>query len=89
MGGFQMKNIEVRLSSEQRENFERFMALSDKYKNSWFWGDNGNANCRAYKEKRDNIDLKQLLMVMRIRFISRFLCHAIMSMSIRLLQKMG
>ena len=49
MGGFQMNNIEIRLSSEQRENFERFMALSDKYKSSWFWGDNGNRYCKDSK----------------------------------------
>ena len=61
MGGFQMKNIEIRLSSEQRENFERFMALSDKYKNSWFWGDNGNANCRAYKERRDSMSYETVV----------------------------
>ena len=50
-----MKNIEIRLSPEQRENFERFMALSEKYKSSWFWGDNGNRYCRASKERRDNL----------------------------------
>lgn len=27
-----MKVKEIRLNPEQRENFERFMALSDKYK---------------------------------------------------------
>ena len=56
-----MKNIEIRLSSEQRENLERFMALSDKYKNCWFWGDNGNRYCRASKERRDNISYETVV----------------------------
>ena len=56
-----MKNIEIRLSSEQRENLERFMALLDKYKNCWFWGDNGNRYCRASKERRDNISYETVV----------------------------
>lgn len=56
-----MKNIEIRLSPEQRENFERFVALSEKYKSSWFWGDNGNRYCRASKERRDNISYETVV----------------------------
>lgn len=41
------------LTTEQREQFTRFLALCDKYKNSWFWGDNGNASRRNYIERRD------------------------------------
>lgn len=61
LGGIMMKEKEIRLSSEQRENFERFMDLSDRYKNSWFWSDNGNCSCRAYKERRDKIDYETVV----------------------------
>ena len=56
-----MKVKEIRLNPEQRENFERFMALSDKYKNSWFWGDNGNRYCRTSKERQDNISYETVV----------------------------
>lgn len=44
------------LSEEQKQNFGRFLELSDKYKNSYFWGDNGNASKRSYIENRDYIN---------------------------------
>ena len=47
---------EIILSEEQKENFGRFLELSDKYKSSYFWGDNGNANRRNYIENRDYIN---------------------------------
>lgn len=48
-----MKKTTIKLTKEQRAGFEHFMALCDKYKNSWFWGDNGNASRRNFIEKRD------------------------------------
>ena len=47
---------EIILSEEQKENFGRFLELSDKYKSSYFWGDNGNAARRNYIENRDYIN---------------------------------
>ena len=47
---------EIILSEEQKENFGRFLELSDKYKSSYFWGDNGNANRRNHIENRDYIN---------------------------------
>lgn len=55
-----MKN-NIILTQEQRENFERFMELSDKYKNSWFWGDNGNASRRHYIEDRDYLSYETVV----------------------------
>ena len=57
------KNWKMNLSKNcgRRENFERFMALSEKYKSSWFWGDNGNASCRAYKERRDSMSYETVV----------------------------
>lgn len=49
------KNLEIKLTQEQRSNFEAFLALCDRYRYCWFWGDNGNASVRRYKEKRDYI----------------------------------
>ena len=46
---------EIILNEDQRANFNRFLSLCDKYQNAWFWSDNGNANRRAYIEKRDYI----------------------------------
>lgn len=47
---------EIILSDEQKANFWRFLELSDKYKSSYFWGDNGNAARRSYIENRDYIN---------------------------------
>lgn len=44
------------LTTEQRAQFTRFLALCDKYKNSWFWGDNGNAGRRNYIADRDYLN---------------------------------
>lgn len=45
---------EITLTPEQRENFERFLELSDRYKNSWFWNYKP-AGWRRYCEKKDCI----------------------------------
>lgn len=47
---------EIILSEEQKANFGRFLELSEKYKSSYFWGDNGNANRRNHIENRDYIN---------------------------------
>lgn len=47
---------DIILNEEQKENFNRFLFLCDKYKNSWFWGDNGNASRRNYIENRDYLN---------------------------------
>lgn len=47
---------EIILSEEQKANFGRFLELSDKYKSSYFWGDNGNAARRNYIANRDYIN---------------------------------
>lgn len=47
---------DIVLNEEQKENFNRFLFLCDKYKNSWFWGDNGNVSRRNYIENRDYLN---------------------------------
>ena len=47
---------EIILSEEQKANFGRFLELSEKYKSSYFWGDNGNAARRNYIANRDYIN---------------------------------
>lgn len=56
-----MKKTTIKLTTEQRAEFERFMDLCDRYKNSWFWGDNGNASRRSYIEKRDCMDFETVV----------------------------
>ena len=56
-----MKKTTIKLTQEQRAGFEKFMALCDRYKNSWFWGDNGNASRRNYIEKRDCMDFETVV----------------------------
>ena len=47
---------QIVLTDEQRDNFNKFLDLCDRYKNSWFWGNNGNARLRRYKEKKDFLE---------------------------------
>lgn len=47
---------DIVLNEEQKENFNRFLFLCDKYKNSWFWGDNGNVSRRNYIENCDYLN---------------------------------
>ena len=47
---------DIVLNEEQKENFNRFLFLCDKYKNSWFWGGNGNVSRRNYIENRDYLN---------------------------------
>lgn len=52
---------EIRLNPEQRQAFERFMYLGEKYKNSYFWNDNGNASRRNYIINRDFIEYETVV----------------------------
>lgn len=47
---------DIVLNEEQKENFNRFLFLCDKYKSSWFWSDNGNASRRNYIQNRDYLN---------------------------------
>lgn len=51
-----MKKEPIILTQDQKTNFQRFLELCDRYKNSFLWGDNGNVRRRNYIEKRDCLD---------------------------------
>jgi len=53
-----MKKNQIVLTQEQKENFQRFLDLGDRYRYSYFWGDNGNGSRRNYIEKRDYLSYK-------------------------------
>lgn len=52
---------EIRLNQEQRQAFEHFMYLGEKYKNSYFWSDNGNASRRNYIINRDYLEYETVV----------------------------
>lgn len=51
-----MKKEMIILTEEQRTNFSKFLWLCDRYKNSYFWRDNGNSDRRNYIKERDYLD---------------------------------
>jgi len=47
---------EIRLDKEVREKLERFIELSEKYKNSYFFSPAGNADARRYRESKNELE---------------------------------
>ena len=42
------------MTSEERVQVQRALDNHEALRNSWFWGDNGNAKSRGYREKQLN-----------------------------------